>query len=57
MKTFATALSTVGMVSIDRIHHLLTGIFQISVSTGTIQNWISQFADVTVASTKETRKR
>ena len=36
-----------GMVSIDRIHQLLTGVFQVSVSTGTIQNWISQIADAT----------
>ena len=40
LKAFAAALSTVGMVGIDRIHELLTGVFDISVSTGSIQNWI-----------------
>lgn len=57
LKAFATALSTVGMVSIDRIHQLLTGVFQISVSTGTIQNWLSQLADATAAATEEIRKK
>lgn len=57
LKAFATALSTVGMVSIDRIHQLLTGVFQVSVSTGTIQNWISQLADATEKVTKEIRKK
>ena len=36
LKAFAAALSTVGVVSIDRIHELLTGVFDISVSTGSI---------------------
>lgn len=36
--SFASALSTVGMVSIDRIQKLLSSVFQISISTGTIQN-------------------
>lgn len=33
------------MVGIERIHDLLTGVFQISVSTGSIQNWIHQLAE------------
>lgn len=45
LKAFAVALSTVGMVGIERIHDLLTGVFQISVSTGSIQNWIHQLAE------------
>jgi len=44
LKAFATALSTVGMVSTDRIHRLLGSVFQVSVSTGTIQNWVKQLA-------------
>ena len=39
------APSTVGMVSVDRIHKLLTSVFDITVSTGTVQNWIGQMAD------------
>lgn len=45
LKAFAVALSTVGMVGIERIRDLLTGVFQISVSTGSIQNWIHQLAE------------
>ena len=57
LKALAAALSTVGMVSIDRIHQLLTGVFQVSVSTGTIQNWISQLADATATAAEEIRKK
>ena len=44
LKAFAVALSTVGMVSIDRIHQLLSSVFQVSVSTGAIQNWVKQLS-------------
>lgn len=47
LKAFATALSTVGMVSMDRIHQILGSVFQVSVSTGTVQNWIKQLSDAT----------
>ena len=50
LKAFVVALSTVGMVGIERIHDLLTGVFQISVSTGSIQNWIHQLAENPVPS-------
>lgn len=45
LKGLAVAPSTVGMVSVDRIHKLLTSVFDITVSTGTVQNWIGQMAD------------
>ena len=41
------------MVGIDRIHELLTGVFDISVSTGSIQNWITQLS----SSTKDAAQR
>ena len=44
-------------MSIDRIHQLLTGVFEVSVSTGTIQNWISQLADATATAREEIRKK
>lgn len=47
----------VKLVSIDSIHQFLTGVFQISVSTGTIQNWISQLADATATAAEEIRKK
>ena len=43
----ASALSTVGMVSIDRIQKLLSNVFQISISTGTIQNRLRQLYEKT----------
>ncbi|MGM9628153.1 MAG: transposase [Faecousia sp.] len=57
LKAFAAALSTVGMVGIDRIHELLTGVFDISVSTGSIQNWIKQLSSATKDAVQEIRKQ
>ena len=56
LKAFATALSTVGMVSIDRIHQLLSSVFQVSVSTGAIQNWIKQLSDSTKDAVEKIRE-
>lgn len=39
---FASALSTVGMVSVDRIHKLLNNIFQVGISTGAIQGFLNR---------------
>jgi len=36
---FASALSTVGMVGIDRIHQLLQSVFQVPISTGSAICW------------------
>ena len=33
------------MVSVDRIHKLLTSVFDITVSAGAVQNWIGQMAN------------
>ena len=57
LKAFAAALSTVGMVGIDRIHELLTGVFDISVSAGSIQNWITQLASATKDAVEQIRER
>lgn len=56
LKAFATALSTVGMVSIDRIHQLLSSVFQVSVSTGAIQNWVKQLSDSTKDAVEKIRE-
>lgn len=56
LKAFASALSTVGMVSIDRIHQLLSGVFQVSVSTGAIQNWIKQLSTSTKEAVEKIRE-
>lgn len=39
---FASALSTVGMVSVDRIHKLLNNVFQVGISTGAIQGFLNR---------------
>lgn len=57
LKAFAAALSTVGMVGIDRIHELLTGVFDISVSAGSIQNWLTQLASETKDAGEHIRER
>lgn len=44
LKGLAVALNTVGMVGIDRIHKLLTSVFDIAVSAGSVQNWVRQMA-------------
>jgi len=56
LKAFAAALSTVGMVSIDRIHQILGSVFQVSVSTGTVQNWIKQLSVSTKDAVEEIRE-
>ena len=57
LKAFAAALSTVGMVGIDRIHELLTGVFDISVSTGSIQSWIKQLSSATKDAVQKIREQ
>lgn len=57
LKAFAAALPTVGMVSIDRIHELLTGVFDITVSTGFIQSWIKQLSSDTKEAAEKSRER
>lgn len=39
---FASALSTVGMVSVDRIHKLLNNVFEVGISTGAIQGFLNR---------------
>ena len=57
LKAFAVTLSTVGMVSIDRIHELLTGVFDISVSTGSIQSWTKQRSSATKDAVQKIREQ
>jgi transposase len=44
LTSFAAALNSRGMVSLNRTHELLSGVFGIPISTGTIQNMVSSFA-------------
>ena len=54
---FASALSTVGMVGIERIQKLLSGVFQISISTGTIQNRLRFLHEQTKTAVKYIRNK
>ena len=45
LTAFATALNSRGMVSLNRTHELLSGVFGIPISTGTIQSMVSSFAN------------
>jgi transposase len=45
VSALAVALNTVGMVSINRTHEILSGVFGLSISTGTISSMISDCAE------------
>lgn len=40
--TLAIVLNVLGMVSVDRIHEILSACFSLPISTGTIQGWIER---------------
>lgn len=44
IEALAISLNTVGMVSINRTHEILSGVFGISISTGTISSMVSDCA-------------
>jgi transposase len=45
LEALAISLNTVGMVSINRTHEILSGVFGVSISTGTISQMVSGCAD------------
>lgn len=45
LEALAIALNTVGAVSMNRTHDILSGVFNIPISVGTISNMISRCAD------------
>jgi transposase len=45
IEALAVALNTVGMVSINRTHEILSGVFGVSISTGTISGMVSGCAE------------
>ncbi len=50
VRALAIALNTAGMMSVDRVHKILSGVLAVSISTGTIARMVSQFC-VTVSNT------
>ncbi len=57
LKAFAAELSTIEMVGIDRIHELLADVFDISVSTDSVQKWITQLSSATKDTVQQIRER
>ena len=45
LQALAVALNTVGAVSINRTHEILSGVFNIPIATGTISNMVKRCAD------------
>jgi transposase len=45
LQSMVVALNTVGVVSVNRTHEILSGIWGIPLSTGTISNMVGKFAD------------
>jgi len=45
LQALAVALNTVGAVSVSRTHEILSGVFGIPISTGTIVNMVNRCAD------------
>jgi transposase len=59
VSALTVALNTVGMVSINRTHEILSGVFGIPISTGTVSNMVSECAQTVrpaVAAIKEAIK-
>lgn len=54
---FASALSTAGMVSIDRIHQLLQSVFQVPISAGTIRNMLDRLTSATKEAAAAVKER
>lgn len=46
LQSMVVAFNTVGAVSINRTHEILSSVFNIPLSTGTIKNMVTQCADV-----------
>ena len=44
MEALAISLNTIGMVSINRTHEILSGVFGVPISTGTISSMVSECA-------------
>jgi len=53
MQALAVSLNTVGMVSINRTHEILSGVFGVPISTGTISAMVSDCAEKVAEPVKE----
>jgi transposase len=56
LKALVVSLNTIGMVSINRVHEILSGLFGIPLSTGTITTMISECAEKVSETVDEIKK-
>jgi len=56
LKALAVSLNTTGMVSINRTHEILNGVFGVPISTGAIAHMVSECAEAVKDSVSEIRE-
>jgi transposase len=56
MQALAVSLNTVGMVSVNRTHEILSGVFGVPISTGTIAAMVSDCAEKVAEPVKEIKE-
>lgn len=56
IRALAIALSTAGMVSIERTHQILQGLLGVPISTGTVAEMLSQFGSTVAPAVQEIKK-
>lgn len=57
LQALAVALNTVRAVSIERTHEILSGVFNIPISTGTINNMVKRCADCLTGTVDKIRQK
>lgn len=57
LKSLAVALNTIGMISIERTHNILSDLFNIPISTGTIHKMVSECAGRLMSTINEIKER
>ena len=56
LEALAVSLNTIGAVSINRTHEILSSVFNVQISTGTISNMVSACAKTVQASVEEIKE-
>ena len=57
LQALVIALNTVGAVSVNRTHEILSGVFDIPLATGTIKNMVTRFSDALSETYEKIRKQ
>ena len=57
LQALAVSLNTVGAVSVNRTHEILSGVFNIPIATGTISNMVKRCADRLTDTVGEIKRR